>query len=94
MGHVVFYLKVLLDGNFREKEIDEINWADSWKVQSVNMDEWQYLKKELIDVYRELKELIRIRDCWSGEDDIGASFAILAHTAYHLGGIRQLINMM
>jgi hypothetical protein len=30
-------------------------------------------------------------NAWEGEDDIGASLAILAHTAYHLGEIRQAL---
>ena len=33
-------------------------------------------------------------DAWEGEDDIGASLAILAHTASHLGAIRHALRLI
>ena len=30
-------------------------------------------------------------DVWDGQDNIGASLAILAHTAFHLGQIREVL---
>ena len=35
--------------------------------------------------------MIKNHEVWVGEDDIGVSLAILAHTANHLGEIRQAL---
>jgi hypothetical protein len=89
--HVRFYLGVLLDGCLLGKPIGKVNWDDSWQLKTVTPDEWGVLKKGLREVHQSVLEAIRDLETWEGEDDIGASLAILAHTAYHLGEIRQAL---
>jgi hypothetical protein len=89
--HVRFYLRVLLEGYLQKKTIGRIDWQESWQLKEVTSDEWEALKKELRETYQSVLTAMKNLDTWEGEDDIGASLAILAHTAYHLGEIRQAL---
>ncbi|MCP4361405.1 MAG: DinB family protein [Chloroflexi bacterium] len=89
--HVRFYLEVLLKGSLQKQEIGKIDWEKSWQLKEVTADEWETLKKELKETHQHVLRAMKGLDIWEGEDDIGASLAILAHTAYHLGEIRQAL---
>jgi hypothetical protein len=89
--HVRFYLRVLLEGYLQKKTIGRINWEESWQLKEVTSDEWEALKRELRETYQSVLMAMKNLDTWEGENDIGASLAILAHTAYHLGEIRQAL---
>src|SRR5262245_27831453 len=86
--HVRFYVEVhqkLLQGS-----TEPIDWDESWRIRTVNVAEWNVLRQELRRAYTNLIEYLRGVDNW-GEDEIGLPMAVIAHTAYHLGAIRQLI---
>ncbi len=89
VAHVRYYLKVLLDGCLLKKKIDRPDWPSSWQLKQVTPDEWQALKQDLRHTQQSVLAAMNDLDVWEGEDDIGASLAILAHTAFHLGQIRQ-----
>jgi len=91
VAHVRFYLQVLLEGCLQEKPIGRPDWQASWQLQHVTPDEWEALKKELRETQQSVLAAMKDLDVWEGEDDIGASLAILAHTAFHLGQIRQAL---
>ncbi len=57
---------------------------------TVNLAEWDDLTQELRRAYWTLMEHLRAVERW-GEDEISMAMAVIAHTAYHLGAIRQLI---
>jgi len=87
--HIRFYVDVhhkILQGS-----TETINWAESWRIKSVDSADWNVLKQELRRTYQTLIEYLRAVAVW-GEDEIDVSMAIVAHTAYHLGAIRQLIQ--
>jgi len=88
--HVRFYLQVL-QGAIRKEPAVKIDWDETWKLQTVTPEEWQTLKDQLRKAYQSALTLMKSLDVWEGEDDIGASLAILVHTAYHLGEIRQAL---
>jgi hypothetical protein len=89
--HVRFYLQVLLEGCLQKKTVDNVDWEESWRLEKVTPDEWEALKKELRETHQHVLAAMKNLAVWEGEDDIGASLAILAHTAYHLGEIRQAL---
>jgi len=89
--HVRFYLRVLLEGCLQKKTIGKIDWEESWHLKKVTAGEWEALKQELRETHQSVLTAMKNLDTWEGEDDIGASLAILAHTAYHLGEIRQAL---
>jgi hypothetical protein len=85
--HVRFYLAVLAR-YIRKEEVEKINWADSWHLKTVTPGEWDALKTRLHAQYAAVRELINSLEEWD-EDGISGALAIVVHTAYHLGEIRQ-----
>jgi hypothetical protein len=57
----------------------------------VTEEEWQDLKYKLKESYVQLKSLLQGIEDWEKNHAMGASIGIVAHTAYHLGEIRQAL---
>jgi len=91
VDHVRYYLQVLLETGLLGQRADEIDWEASWQIESLTAEEWAALKRELKGTHQRVLSAIRSHQNWVGEDDFGVSLAILAHTAYHLGEIRQAL---
>lgn len=91
--HIAFYLDVLTDC-IERKPIGELNWQESWRVQAVDEDAWAAVRQRLRTAQQRTLHVIQALETWEGEDDIGASLAILAHTASHLGAIRQALHLV
>ena len=51
--------------------------------------EWDELKGQLRASYESVRALVRNTEDWAGENELGGALAIVVHTAYHLGEIRQ-----
>ena len=89
--HVIFYLEVLqqvIDG----REVGKADWGEIWsRVGEVSAEEWMVIKSRLRIKYEELKVKLQGIEDWEQNDAIGASMAIVVHTAYHLGEIRQAL---
>jgi len=88
--HVRVYID-LLDRSLRGEEIGTVDWDATWWLTSVTPEEWQGLKDRLREAYRSAVATIRGVDAWDDEHDLGDALAILVHTAYHLGEIRQAL---
>ena len=89
--HVAFYLDVVEKG-VREGNYPKVDWGEIWRtVSRVTPIEWQAIQDELRVNYRRIASLIETAPGWSDEDQIGGAMAVLAHTAYHLGEIRQAL---
>jgi hypothetical protein len=86
--HLRFYVIVHLE--LLRGSRDKIDWQQSWRVQTVTSAEWDELRRQLRRAYSTLTEYLRAVDGFS-EDEIGVGMANIAHTAYHLGAIRQLV---
>ena len=88
--HVRFYLEVL--GRYaRGEAVGKVDWEASWRLTTVTPEEWDALKGRLRDTHRDILALVGDAGTWDNEDAIGGSMAIVAHTAYHLGEIRQAL---
>ncbi len=57
-------------------------------------EEWEATKAALRVSYDRIKALIHETSAWSGEEPIGGAIAAIAHTAYHLGEIRQALCVL
>ena len=88
--HVRFYLQVLQD-YMQQKEVGKVDWEASWYLKTVTPEEWAALKQRLISTYQDLTALIKGFDTWQSEDQLGGALAIVVHSAYHLGEIRQAL---
>jgi hypothetical protein len=89
--HVRFYIQTLHE--LMHGPTDKIDWKQSWVLQTVGPEEWERLKKELRRAYTNVTEELQSVESW-GDAPVGHGMAILVHTAYHLGSIRQLLRML
>ena len=87
--HVRFYLDVL--NEIMQKEaVTKVNWREIWEtVREVSPEEWEAAKQRLRESYQRILALLKDYDRWQGEYGVSGSLAVLAHSAYHLGAIRQ-----
>jgi DNA phosphorothioation-dependent restriction protein DptG len=93
VDYVRFYLDVLHKCIQRKPETT-IDWQESWQLNEVTPAQWEKLKERLKETYRSVRTTMKGLEAWEGEDDIGASLGIRAHTAYHLGAIRQALQVI
>lgn len=64
------------------------NWRDSWKLKTVDDATWAKLRDQLQREYEDLTRVIESIDL-SNPEALGGAVGAIAHTAYHLGAIRQ-----
>jgi hypothetical protein len=89
--HVAFYLDVL-ERSVRTGTNERIDWGEIWRTtKEVTPSEWEALKVGLRDSYNRIKDLVRDTSTWPSESEIGGAIAMIVHTAYHLGEIRQAL---
>ena len=60
-------------------------------VTPVTPAEWESIKVGLRASYDKIKRLIADAPAWPSENEIGGAIAMIVHTAYHLGEIRQAL---
>ena len=90
--HVIFYLDVLGQVICRSGSWRTWIGARSGSGSSVvTPAEWDELKARLKAAYDQTSALIQGIEDWENNDAIGGAIAILVHTAYHLGEIRQTL---
>ena len=88
--HVNFYLEVMERYIF-QNDIGRVDWGEIWRrVEKVTPEEWDTSRAKLENTYRRIDEALHEIDAWN-EDNIGGAMAIVVHTAYHLGEIRQAL---
>jgi len=89
--HVIFYLQVL-ERYIAGEEVGKTDWDEIWsRVSGVTTAEWDELRARLKATYDRLSKMLRGIENWEHNDAIGDSMAIVVHTAYHLGEIRQAL---
>jgi hypothetical protein len=89
--HVAFYLDVL-ERNVRSGTFEPVDWDEIWRTtKAVTPDEWEAIKMGLRESYGRIKALIHDAPGWPSEQEIGGAIAMIVHTAYHLGEIRQAL---
>ena len=85
--HAKFYLDRICE--FINGRIERVNWDDSWLIETVNEDEWDALRQSVRRSYENTLRCIASVDEWN-EERLGMMVGMIAHTAYHLGSIRQI----
>jgi len=88
-SHLAFSLRVSA-AKLRGEE-PAVNWAESWAVSSVDERGWAGLRASLRADYDAARAQLASRTEWDAEALAGA-MAIVAHCAYHLGALRQIVH--
>jgi len=87
--HVCFYLDVL-DRYMQTGENEKVDWGEVWRtVCEVSPEEWAALQERIRTTYARTRAALQSYDAWHVQDSIAGAVGMIAHTAYHLGEIRQ-----
>ena len=87
--HAKFYLDRLCE--FINGRTEKVNWEQSWLIETVNETEWNALRDGVRKSYENVLRCLADVPDWN-EERVGMAMGILAHTAYHLGAIRQIMK--
>ncbi len=85
--HLRYYLEVL--NNFLQGTVQAADWSRSWAKKEVTEEEWSDIKKGLREMYEHVLKTFEKIEGWD-EDKMSEAMAMVVHTAYHLGAIRQI----
>lgn len=85
--HAKFYLDRLCE--YINGRTEAVNWDASWLIETVNEAEWNALRDTVRHSYEGTLRCVAEVSNWS-EMQIGMAIGMVAHTAYHLGAIRQI----
>jgi hypothetical protein len=85
--HAKFYLDRLCE--YINGRTEPVNWEDSWLIETVNDDEWDALRGSVRKAYEDTLRCVASVEAWN-EHQVGMAIGMVAHTAYHLGAIRQI----
>jgi hypothetical protein len=87
--HVTFYLEVM-EGYMLNKDLGKVDWGEIWRrVGAVTPQEWSASRGRLKETHARVLDHLQKVDDWNDDRPLGGALAILVHTAYHLGEIRQ-----
>src|SRR3982751_1933354 len=87
--HAKFYLDRLCE--FIAGRSERVNWEDSWLIETVNDDEWTALRLAVKKAYENTLKCLASTDSWDASK-AGMAIGLIAHSAYHLGAIRQIVK--
>ena len=91
VAHTTYYLQVLEDRMFG-RDLSYVNWNQIWdEVSSVDETEWDQMVADLRATYERIKRHLDNADQWEGFNELSSMLGIIAHSAYHLGEIRQMM---
>jgi hypothetical protein len=92
VAHVMFYLDVIEHYIVAPSDSIDVDWNAIWQtIGAVTPDEWDSLRERLRQTYQRVLTTLRGQATWDNEDLIEGALAIVVHTAYHLGEIRQAL---
>lgn len=94
VAHVTLYLDVNLKWMLKQ-DPPKTDWGEIWRtVEQVTPEQWTTYRQELVQTYQRMRATLRDIQNWDDEDVIGGVVGIIAHTAYHLGEIRQAMCVL
>ena len=89
--HTAFYLETV-QRFVQTGQNEKVDWSEIWRnTNAVSGDEWAALKAHLRETYAQTRMMVQQAPDWSMENAMGGAIALVAHTAYHLGEIRQAL---
>jgi len=94
VSHVSFVLETatsLLRGTSEPPRLAE--WQDSWETAKLDDLTWQQLQRELRGTFGGFRDSIQSHAS-SNHKAFGSAIGTIAHTAYHLGSIKQKIAVL
>ena len=92
--HCIYYLEVL-QRSLRGEPLGTLDWRSIWtNDRPVDDGEWSGLRGRLRTEAAAVEELAKDDATWAREDALGGFIAVIVHTAYHLGAVRQALRVI
>lgn len=92
--HIAFYLRVLQKA-MRKEPLGVLDWGEIWrKAKPVTSEQWDAIRGELREEHANVAALLGAPGTWESEESLWGSMALVVHTAYHLGAIRQALAVV
>jgi hypothetical protein len=92
--HVRFYIDHL-SAYMRGENPGKADWGEIWRtIEAVTPEEWEASKARLKESHQRTVAFIQTFDNWEQDERLSGALAIVVHTAYHLGEIRQAMCMV
>lgn len=88
--HLLFYLDVL-EEYVAGTRTGKTDWAESWTVSVVDEAGWAGLRERLRSAETRLRSAAGWD--WAEPDRFGGLLTMLVHTAFHLGALRQVLDV-
>ena len=67
-------------------------WSESWNLLQADEAGWDQLRNDLRQEFETLRQLLQEQQALPPGDFLNGVLALLPHAAYHLGGIRQMVE--
>ncbi|MCE5255723.1 MAG: hypothetical protein LLF89_02625 [Spirochaetaceae bacterium] len=90
-NHILFSITLLNRRAAGENPFAGADWQGAWKVQTVDEEQWQDLQRDLMQQAHAWMKSINVSREWD-DDDLTGAIATMAHLAYHLGAIRNMLE--
>ena len=91
VAHTAYYLRALED-RMLGRDLSHIDWERIWnEVSAVNEAEWEAMLADLRQAYQGIMRQLDRADQWEGTHELSCLLGVIAHSAYHLGEIRQMM---
>ncbi|HKO21497.1 MAG TPA: DinB family protein [Candidatus Eisenbacteria bacterium] len=92
--HCIYYLEVL-QRSLRGEALGALDWRSIWtNDRPVDEREWNELRERLRTEASAVEALAKDDAAWMREDALGGFMAVIVHTAYHLGAVRQALRVI
>jgi hypothetical protein len=89
--HIAFYLQVTDRYMFTSDDFRS-DWGEIWRnTHAVTPQEWDGIRADLRSAYTNFRDRLKEVPDWNNERAFGGAWAVIAHTAYHLGEIRRML---
>ena len=94
VAHITFYLEVI-ERYLLSGVNEDADWGEIWRtVHAVTPAEWEGLQQVLKQTYQRMYALLQNWQDWNEGSTTADAMAIMVHSAYHLGEIRQALCML
>lgn len=94
VAHVRFAIELLNRALRGEDPYPAADWKDSWRLQVVGEEAWAQLRDSVRREYLSLRQALAQQGWLEGGTTLTEVLAAIAHTAYHLGAIRQILGSL
>ncbi|GAA5515021.1 hypothetical protein Dcar01_03785 [Deinococcus carri] len=92
--HTAFHMEVIVRWE-RDGDRGPFDWKGSFLPAQVDEEEWAALRERVRRAYEDLLAFARTQaDAPASGDAVGGLTGAVAHVAYHLGSIRQMVKAL